>query len=129
MREGRSYEVMDEIIDALVDYAERHFAAEEELMRRTEFPGIQAHVLEHQKFYMTISRLQKQHRAGLPARSHEVVTFMQEWLKHHIMKTDRAYGEHVIAHRPRVVQEPLWKSWAIVHRTFISNLQRPLILD
>jgi hemerythrin-like metal-binding protein len=98
MREGRSRKVIDEIIAALNGYADRHFAMEEDLMRRTRYPGIEAHVLEHKKFHLTVARLQKRHRSGLIARSHEVVGFLQEWLKHHIAKTDRAYGPHLIRH-------------------------------
>jgi|SRR4051794_28503950 hemerythrin-like metal-binding protein len=101
MREGRGSEVIDEIIDALVDYAGRHFAAEEEALYRTRYPAMNAHVLEHKKFHATVSRLQKQHRAGTHALSHEVVSFMQEWLKHHIARTDRAYGPHLLSHGVR----------------------------
>jgi hemerythrin len=101
MREGKSREVIEEVLNALVDYAERHFAAEEDLMRRTMYPDMQAHAVEHRKFYVTVSRLQKQHQADLPARSHEVVTLIQEWLKNHILKTDRAYGPHMVEHQVR----------------------------
>jgi len=97
MREGKGRKVIDEILAALSAYAERHFAAEEESMRKTRYPGIEAHQLEHKKFFVTVSRLLKQHQAGMGANSQEVVTFLQEWLKHHIAKTDRAYGPHMQA--------------------------------
>jgi hemerythrin-like metal-binding protein len=100
MRVGRGHEVIDEVVNALDDYAKRHFSAEEKLMRRTGYSALHAHKIEHARFIATVARLQKLTKSGRgAAQTHKVVTFLQEWLKHHIAKTDRAYGPHMVANR------------------------------
>jgi hemerythrin len=99
MRVGKGREVIDEILSSLADYTQRHFSAEEAVLKKTNYAGLSSHLVEHKKFIATVARLQKQSRDGVGSQTHEVVTFLQDWLKNHIMKSDRAYGPHMTANR------------------------------
>ena len=99
MRVGKGREVVDEIVDALADYAKKHFAAEELVMAKTNYLGLTAHRAEHRKFIATVDRIQKQSSDHRSVQTHEVISFLQGWLKNHIMKSDRAYGPHMVANR------------------------------
>lgn len=83
---------------ALQRYAEFHFAREEKVMAVCGYPALQAHKKEHGDFIQRIRDLNRRFDAD-PARSAEVVneallTFLQDWLKHHILIEDQAYRPH-----------------------------------
>jgi hemerythrin-like metal-binding protein len=99
MKVGKGREVIEEILSALADYTERHFSAEEAVMRKTKYAAIDVHMAEHKKFIATIASLRKKFDQGIGSQTQEVVTFLQDWLKNHILKTDRAYGPHMAANR------------------------------
>ena len=77
------------ILGELVQYTERHFLWEENLMRQVDYADVEAHLAEHRKL---IERLREKtdrfERGDLP-NAEELVVFVREWLTMHILKTDR----------------------------------------
>lgn len=50
LRLGEGNAAIDGILDRLVTYAGLHFAAEESLMERHDFPGLSTHRIQHEMF-------------------------------------------------------------------------------
>lgn len=82
----------DSVLQKLVDYALTHFAAEEALMTKYEFPGLSTHCMEHHKFAESVTKLLKDYRVGKAGVPVSLLLFLQTWLKRHILVADKAYS-------------------------------------
>ncbi len=72
-----------------------HFLQEETLMRRTGYPGLDAHKRLHDDLARQVSDLEAKHRGGSLAVSQSVMNFLKDWLVHHILNEDRRLAEHL----------------------------------
>ena len=89
LRAGEGKAVVDAVLQKLVDYSLQHFATEEALMTKHEFPGLATHCAHHQKFCKTIGEFLADHRAAKPGVPVSLMLFMHGWLKHHLITTDQ----------------------------------------
>jgi hemerythrin HHE cation binding domain-containing protein len=55
-------------------------------------PGTQAHKGEHKALVEQVLEFQKDFEAGKPGVAVALMQFLQKWLCHHIMETDKKYG-------------------------------------
>ena len=92
LRVGEGNAAIDQILDRLMTYAGLHFAAEESLMERHEFPGLSTHRIQHEMFRNEMMAFLERHRAVKPGVSVELLLFLQTWLKTHVLKTDKQYS-------------------------------------
>ncbi|MDR2690114.1 MAG: bacteriohemerythrin [Azoarcus sp.] len=83
-------EVIREILEGLAEYTMNHFILEEDLFNRLDYPEAAAHKERHDQFTRHAIELLLKFEEGEPV-SDEALSFLQEWLIHHIMKDDRAY--------------------------------------
>jgi hemerythrin len=81
------------------------FSAEEEYMRRHNYPGILLHVKEHAAFARQFAEL-KRHVLDLDARGEitaftaiDVERMLRRWLTDHIANADRKFGEFLSGRR------------------------------
>ncbi|HEY7617932.1 MAG TPA: bacteriohemerythrin [Terriglobales bacterium] len=81
----------------LSEYTRTHFLAEEALMQRTNYPGLAAHRIEHQKFIAQVKKFQTDVENGDEVNLIAVLGFLKDWLANHIRQTDRAYSAHLNA--------------------------------
>ncbi|MGB4598642.1 MAG: bacteriohemerythrin [Trichlorobacter sp.] len=80
---------IDATLTELADYADYHFAVEEQLMRQQNYPDLAAHQQDHATFRSKV--LEMRHSCSketLPAQL-EITVFLLEWLVMHIKITDR----------------------------------------
>ncbi len=92
MKEGKSKEIMGKTLDDLIAYTVTHFADEERLMKQHGYPEYDAHKAEHDKLTQQALKLQSEFKAGKAGVNMEVLNFLRDWLKNHIMGTDKKYG-------------------------------------
>lgn len=88
---GNDAAVTEEVLAELTNYTMYHFFAEEQAMQRYGYPGYQQHRKEHVALIeKTLDFVQDWHqgRSGLGG---EVLEFLKEWLRHHILETDKRY--------------------------------------
>ncbi len=78
-------------------YVDCHFEAEEKLMRESNFPGIDAHVLEHQKFAKKAASFTVESFEESPQRPRKLLAYLLEWLVDHIMGTDMIFAQYYLA--------------------------------
>jgi hemerythrin-like metal-binding protein len=79
------------ILDELVDYTTTHFSFEEKLFNEHGYPEKDAHIETHRKLVTKVQEFQHEFKNGKAGLSLELMDFLADWLKSHIMKTDRAY--------------------------------------
>ena len=91
MIQGKGREVLAQILDGLVDYTKVHFAAEEMMLEKFNYPDLQAHQAEHDVFIRKAYALQTDYRNGKQALTLPVMDFLKGWLINHILKTDKKY--------------------------------------
>lgn len=79
-------------LDGLIAFVAEHFSAEEENMRKVNYPALEQHRQEHEKLVKTCVDLQQQFHAGQAEITEETTVFLRDWLKQHIPQVDRKYG-------------------------------------
>jgi hemerythrin len=93
MAQGRGRLTVVSILKELADYANWHFAAEETAMRRANFAGLEEHIAEHREMMAKVQDFYGEFSSNSYALPIDVLYFMRDWLQHHILSTDRKYGE------------------------------------
>ncbi len=87
-----SDEYEQEAFDTLIDYTKNHFRREEELMEKHQFPGLQAHRLQHQEMIGEVDRLVSAYQKDRDATIEGAISYLQTWLLRHINGTDKEYS-------------------------------------
>jgi hemerythrin-like metal-binding protein len=95
VEEGRRRGPVDRFLEQLEDYAKRHFAREEELMKAHRFPGVASHQAAHRKYVLDLQRLRLKNLEPQGLTRHELLRFLKEWWLGHICDVDRLYGPYL----------------------------------
>jgi hemerythrin len=95
--EGLGEERVDQVLGWLLSYTIEHFAAEEDLMVRSEYPALafRAHISQHDELKHRVDELLKRCKGGELTTAMPVVDLVGEWLGDHIDRTDRQLVEYV----------------------------------
>jgi len=96
-REKRSREEVGQMLTFLGDYVVHHFAAEERMMAASNYPEIEAHRGEHQRFVQEFGILYKEFKSEGPTTLFiiRVGNRVTGWLREHIYRTDRMLVDHL----------------------------------
>lgn len=85
------------ILKELSDYAKKHFAYEENLLRTHHCPGLEKHLEEHQTFLAKIHEIEErlsEERMVLPL---ELSNFLMNWISTHVQSTDMKYSSLLLS--------------------------------
>jgi hemerythrin-like metal-binding protein len=85
--------VTGEILHRLIDYTVHHFSAEEKLMEKHNYPGLVAHRAEHKALTAKVMEFQNDFDAGNTTIAVQLMTFLQDWLRNHILSVDQRYSD------------------------------------
>jgi len=98
MAAGGDRTVVSRLFDFLGTYAADHFAAEERLMVESDFPGYTVHRAAHERFIRDYQDLRKLHEDGRASAAVTIKahTWLSEWLRNHIGKTDLLLARHLL---------------------------------
>lgn len=99
MVSGAPAESLGGVIHDLLNYATYHFYTEERHMAENAYPELEEHREEHSRFVLKIAKLQKDFLDGDRHLSFETISFLKNWITHHIRENDARYGEY-LANRP-----------------------------
>lgn len=94
MKGGRGKDAIGGVLKSLVDYTQRHFAAEEALMKMQGYPDFEAHKKEHNTLVLQVLDFKKAFEAGKAVLSQELLNFLRDWVASHIQSVDRKYGPY-----------------------------------
>ena len=95
MLQGKSKENLLKIIDALADYTVGHFAHEEKLFKKTNYPEFSEHKIAHETFVNKVKEFRDKVNSGEAMVSIEIINFLKDWLINHIGIFDKKYGGHM----------------------------------
>jgi hemerythrin len=92
---GEAREVLGRVMDELLLYVAYHFAHEEELFLRTDYPGFERHRLQHRALTITVKEIYEDFQlSDAEALPSQVLLFLKHWLYDHIMGPDRDFGRY-----------------------------------
>lgn len=97
MQTGEGAAALKTILQKLANYAAEHFATEEALMAQYDFPGLSTHRHRHDEFRDKIAEFMDAHSAGKAGTPVAVLLFLEDWLKDHLLKTDKQYTDFLHA--------------------------------
>jgi len=92
MKTGKGKEVTGKTLTGLIEYVGTHFANEERLMEKHNYPGFIAHKGEHTKLTQQAKDIHHQFLQGKPVLNVELMNFLKSWLQNHILGTDKKYS-------------------------------------
>lgn len=83
------------VIHELMSYALYHFDTEEQLMLDYGYDGAEKerHFQEHRSFSAAIAEFQQDLRLGKMISRDELLGFVKDWLRSHMLSTDKKLGE------------------------------------
>ena len=76
----------------LLQYTQTHFVKEETLLQQHAYPGLAAHKREHDLLASRVHEVQEAFDAGDDSAASEMHDLLADWLKYHILHTDKAYA-------------------------------------
>lgn len=87
---GKSKEIIEELADFIVDYANTHFIAEEKLMLEHAYPKIETHRSEHDEFSRDAKDFRKRVEQDGATRevAIEMTGMLLRWIIRHIRQHD-----------------------------------------
>lgn len=86
--------VTNHVLKELVDYTLTHFAFEEELQEKANYPFLKAHKRVHEIFTKRVAEFQQRATAGENVAP-ELLSMLKIWLVNHIKGDDADYAESV----------------------------------
>ncbi|MBF0570166.1 MAG: hemerythrin family protein [Candidatus Omnitrophica bacterium] len=92
MAQGAEKKVLSSILTDLAEYAGYHFDTEERYMEKFNFPGLESHRMEHQWFKTKVTTLLEADKNGEPVVAVELLEFLWEWLRKHILGVDQKFS-------------------------------------
>jgi len=93
MKEGKAENVTTRIVLELTKYAKIHFQKEEFFFQRFNYSETIEHMREHQLFIEKVESFKSEFKAGKITLTFELLSFLKDWIDHHIMEVDKRYME------------------------------------
>jgi hemerythrin len=97
MMTGRGQAVMQNVLGELLQYTQGHFSREEAAMRKAGYPKLQAHIEQHRRFVHKVQEVSAKFQGGTLGMTIDMLDFLTDWLKKHIVGVDQQYGEFLNA--------------------------------
>jgi hemerythrin len=89
---------LEPLLAEVVSYTEQHFATEEALMRKYEYPDIAIHKRLHDALLAQANDVHE--KAKQSALTMPIITkFLEFWIAHHVSEADRKLGRFLISRR------------------------------
>ncbi len=92
MKSGDRIETIRVILDELLDYTAYHFETEERLLVQYGYPRVENHRKEHDALSWRVLDLRTRFDSGAGVEAKEILDFLTDWLKNHILFSDKQYG-------------------------------------
>lgn len=91
------YDMIVSLINELTNYTIYHFASEEKILERYNYPDIEQHKIEHIQFIEHLKSIDlDQIDLAQEEAITELLSFVAKWIFKHIMNTDFGYSDFII---------------------------------
>ncbi len=88
---GTRSETVSELLDAMTEYAQQHFEAEEELMQQYNYPQLEEHAAQHNAFRRKTAELCMDAMYQVGTVPESILQYLRDWLVEHILQSDMDY--------------------------------------
>ena len=92
MKQKKGSHEAGKILTRLAEYTVYHFGFEENLFETHGYPETHAHKKIHKDLVAKVTAFNEEFTQGRAAISMDLMKFLTDWLKKHIMETDKAYA-------------------------------------
>lgn len=92
---GKGVELLRTLAHELMDHTLAHFAHEEQLMVKVNYPGFAAHAQMHQELRRVGAEFMQRFERGEITMTIELMNFLARAVPQHIAIVDRALGEYL----------------------------------
>ena len=92
MKAGQGNSVIGPILSDLLQYTSFHFATEEKYFKKYAYPEYLRHKMEHDDLTQKAKTLNESYLDGKLTITIEVMNFLRDWLKSHILGSDKKYS-------------------------------------
>jgi hemerythrin-like metal-binding protein len=90
--QGRERRVICDQLDRLIEFTQRHFESEEQLLAQRGFPGLQDHRAAHARLMSQIQAAVEHAKHSEDVEIQPLFHFLRAWYMEHIEGLDRQYG-------------------------------------
>ncbi len=91
MRQAKTKEIMENILDGLFEYTKYHFSFEEKMLEKYDYEKLDDQKKSHVIYVQKIDELAEKHAKNQLGISIDVLNFLLDWIKNHILKDDMQY--------------------------------------
>lgn len=95
MASGQGKDILSRLLSGVITYTCVHFRNEEKLMQAANYPDYAAHKREHDELTAKAEALKNRFDSGQTMITIDVMNFLRDWLKQHILGTDRKYTPYL----------------------------------
>lgn len=95
IRKNEGNHLLEKTLTELVEYTVFHFDAEEKAFAQYGYKEIHDHKKSHEKLKAAVGQFLENYKKGKEVIGFNLMTFLQDWLKNHIMHEDKLYGKHL----------------------------------
>jgi len=86
-------EALGGILSELNNYTTTHFNDEIYFMEKYNYPDIEEHKAEHEKFIFELNQIKEKYNQNANLLNLQLLYILKDWLVNHIMVTDMKYSE------------------------------------
>lgn len=90
-----SSDELGKVLSRLVSYTKKHFADEEEFIKKHSYPDVSSQIREHKAFVDKIQNFKNDYDSGKTTISVSITSFLKDWLMNHISISDKKYGDYI----------------------------------
>lgn len=95
---GQQQAVIDTVLTELTNYTIYHFLGEEEVLAQFGYPGLEEQQKEHIALTSQVLQFRDEVQQHPQSVGEDMLAFLQEWLRHHILETDMQYAAFLNEH-------------------------------
>lgn len=96
MYKGVGIRELGNALDELLEYSVLHFMTEEGYMEKYRYPELEQHRQAHREFRDRFYRMHKEFHEGKPVLTADVIDYLRDWIKGHVLNVDQRYSAHLI---------------------------------
>lgn len=101
MRMQKGSQELGDILNGLAEYTVMHFGTEEKYFKKFGYADYSRHKKIHEKLVAKVVGFQNEFNSGKATITMDLMDFLSDWLKNHIMKTDMEYVPFLKEHLPQ----------------------------
>ena len=91
-------EFQEKVINTLMEYIRDHFSTEENIMKRMNYPHLDAHIIGHKDFITKVEKFKHQFEtAELSTQAlSDLLNYLNNWIVKHIISQDKDYSRWLV---------------------------------